>query len=62
MTEIEARKWAIETLLKHEFVITKDKIDLMIYKLTDCGRIKFEEPISQKDIVNSTDEIDINLD
>jgi hypothetical protein len=61
MTEIEARKWAIETLLKVDFAITRDKIDLMIYKLTDGGRIKFEEPISQKDIVNSTDEIDINL-
>jgi hypothetical protein len=62
MTEIEARKWAIETLLKVDSVITKDKIDLMIYRLTDSGRIKFEESISQKDIVNSTDEIDINLD
>jgi hypothetical protein len=43
MTEIEARKWAIETLLKVDFAITRDKIDLMIYKLTDGGRIKFEE-------------------
>jgi hypothetical protein len=43
MTEIEARKWAIETLLKVDFAIIRDKIDLMIYKLTDGGRIKFED-------------------
>jgi hypothetical protein len=61
MTEIEARKWAIETLLNNNVVITHDEIASMIYRLTDGGRIKFEEQISQKDIVNSTDEIDINL-
>jgi hypothetical protein len=43
MTEIEARKWAIETLLNNNLDIIRDKIDLMIYKLTDGGRIKFED-------------------
>ena len=57
MTEIEARKWAIETLLKNDFDITTDKIDLMIYRLTDGGKIKFEEPIPQKDIVNSAGQL-----
>jgi hypothetical protein len=47
MTEIEARKWAIETLLNNNFVITHDEIASMIYKLTDGYKIKFEEPSSK---------------
>ena len=43
MTEIEARKWAIETLLNNKFDVAGNDVNLLINKLTDSGRIKFED-------------------